>query len=94
MRRLRFLVMLVLGLGVAAPLAAPEATRTADAATVARTKIRYYLPYTVDGLASGPAVADTVSGQCMVPSLAAVGRPDARTCIAVDSNELRDPCFE
>jgi hypothetical protein len=80
---------LVPGSGFAA---AQEATP--EAAAVERTNVRYFLPYTPDGLATGLSVSGEVSGSCLTESLAAVGRPDAWVCTEAESGDRYDPCFE
>ena len=76
------------------PGAAVAQEATPQAATVERTNIRYFLPYTPDGLAAGLTVSGEVSGACFSESLAAVGRPDAWVCSALESGDRYDPCFE
>ena len=96
MRCLLVLMIALVGMGSAADAAtAQEATPTSgDVASVARTNIRYFLPYTPDGLASGLTVRESVSGFCADSSLADVGRPDAWTCFAAETSQRYDPCFE
>jgi hypothetical protein len=76
------------------PASAQDATPTVETASAARTNLRYFLPYTPDGLAAGLNVVAETSGVCLFPSLADVGRPDAWACMDLDTNEIFDPCFE
>lgn len=76
------------------PASAQDATPVVETATVARTNLRYFLPYTPDGVAADLNVVAETSGACLVPSLADVGRPDAWACTDLDTNEIFDPCFE
>lgn len=73
---------------------AQEATPAAAPASVARTNLRYFLPYSADGLAADLNVVAETSGVCLHPSLADVGRPDAWACLDPETNEIFDPCFE
>jgi hypothetical protein len=94
---MRWLLVLMIALGGmgAGVATAQEATpTTGDVASVARTNLRYFLPYTPDGLASGLTVTETASGICADPSLADIGRPDAWTCFDLETNDRFDPCFE
>jgi hypothetical protein len=97
MRRLLLALCALLTLGLAGPavLAAQEATPAAGtvATAVARTDVRYLLPFTPDGLNPEFTATATVEGSCGFPSIAVLGRPDAWDCISAD-NEIFDPCFE
>lgn len=96
MRCLLVLIIALVGMGAGTGAAtAQEATpASGDVASVARTNVRYFLPYTPDGLASGLTVTETVSGICAESSLADLGRPDAWTCSDLETSERYDPCFE
>jgi hypothetical protein len=84
--------ILVGGIGMAT---AQQATPTAGtSASVAYTNIRFFLPYTPDGPASGLTVTSEASGVCLEQSLADIGRADAWVCVDSMSNEQFDPCFE
>jgi len=76
-------------------VSAQDATPTADpsATDVARTDVRYLLPFGPDGLNPGLTVSATVEGVCGFSSIVALDRPDAWDCISTD-NEIFDPCFE
>jgi hypothetical protein len=76
------------------PGSAQEATPAAETVSAARTNLRYFLPYTPDGLAADLNVVAETSGVCLFPSLADVGRPDAWACMDLDTSEIFDPCFE
>ena len=77
------------------PAAAQQATPTAsDLSSVAHTNVRYFLPYTPDGLAPGLNVTAEASGTCVELSLADIGRADAWDCSDATSSERFDPCFE
>jgi hypothetical protein len=85
-------VSLIGGIG---PTVARQATPTAiDLASVPYTNVRYFLPYTPDGLAPGLTVAAEATGVCTSLSLADIGRADAWACADSTSDELFDPCFE
>jgi hypothetical protein len=85
-------VSLVGGIG---STVARQATPTAiDLASVPYTNVRYFLPYTADGLAPGLTVAAEATGVCTSLSLADIGRADAWACADSTSDELFDPCFE
>jgi hypothetical protein len=96
---MRYLLTVVLvatslaaGIGSAA---AQQATPTAsDLSNVAYTNVRYYLPFTPDGLAPGLNVASEASGTCVEMSLADIGRADAWDCSDATSGDRFDPCFE
>jgi hypothetical protein len=97
MRRLLVALCSLLTLTLAGPaiVAAQEATPEAGtvATTVARTDVRYLVPFTPDGLNPQFTATATVEGSCDFPSIAVLGRPDAWDCISAD-NEIFDPCFE
>ncbi len=76
------------------PASAQDATPVAEPTSAAHTNLRYFLPYTPDGLAADLTVVAETSGVCLFPSLADVGRPDAWACMDLDTNEIFDPCFE
>ncbi len=83
---------LIAGVGSAA---AQEATPTAtDLGSVAYTNVRYFLPFTPDGLAPGLNVTGEASGTCVELSLADIGRADAWFCSDASSGDQYDPCFE
>ena len=86
------LVLAVVGPAIAA---AQDATPPAGPAAtdVARTDVRYFLPFTPDGLNPGLTVAARTDGVCGFESAAVLGRPDAWDCIGAD-NQVYDPCFE
>ena len=71
----------------ATPAAGPSATG------VARTDVRYLLPFGPDVLNPELTVSATVEGVCGFSSIVALDRPDAWDCISTD-NEIFDPCFE
>ncbi len=91
--RLLFVLMLVLS-GIAAGGVGAAAQDDAAAGDVPRTNVRFVIPYSQDGLASGLTVTEEVSGFCATTSLADVGRPDAWVCTNPDTGERYDPCFE
>ena len=97
MRRLLVALCALLALALAGPVMvfAQEGTPEAGpgATEVARTDIRYLLPFGPDGLNPGLTVAATVEGVCGFSSIVALDRPDAWDCISAD-NEIFDPCFE
>ncbi|MFN8590496.1 MAG: hypothetical protein U0031_03460 [Thermomicrobiales bacterium] len=66
----------------------------AQDANLERTAVRFILPYTRDGLASGLTVTSESSGFCTGISLADIGRPDAWSCTDAKTSEILDPCFE
>ncbi|MGH2603246.1 MAG: hypothetical protein ACRDJ9_28165, partial [Dehalococcoidia bacterium] len=76
MRWLLGLLIAMLGLG-AGTVGTVAQDATPAAAEVTRTNVRYFLPYSGDGLASGLTVTETVEGHCLSSSLANIGRPDA-----------------
>jgi hypothetical protein len=97
MRRLLVALCALLALALAGPMlvSAQEGTPEAgtDTTDVARTDIRYLLPFGPDGLNPGLTAATTVEGVCGFSSIVALDRPDAWDCISAD-NEIFDPCFE
>src|SRR5262245_48133470 len=96
---MRYLVMAVLvaatvGAGIG-PAAAQDATPTASAqSSLPYTNVRYFLPFTPDGLAPGLNVTAEASGTCAELSLADIGRADAWFCSDAASGDQFDPCFE
>lgn len=94
MRALFALLIGLISLSGVFPASAQDATPVAETVTAARTNLRYFLPYSPDGLAADLNVVAETSGVCLVPSLADVGRPDAWVCTDLDTNEIFDPCFE
>jgi hypothetical protein len=97
MRRLLVALCALLALALAGPVlvSAQDATPAAGAgaADVARTDVRYLLPFGPDGLNPALTVAAEVEGVCGFSSIVALDRPDAWDCISAD-NEIFDPCFE
>jgi hypothetical protein len=97
MWRLLVALSALLALALVGPVlvSAQDATPTASpsAADVARTDVRYLLPFGPDGLNPGLTVSATVEGVCGFSSIVALDRPDAWDCISTD-NEVFDPCFE
>lgn len=94
---MRVLIALLIGvtsLVGAVPASAQEATPTAESASAKRTNVRYFLPYTPDGLAADLTEVGEASGACLFPSLADVGRPDAWACMELETSQILDPCFE
>ena len=77
-------------LAVPAIAVAQDATPAAD---VARTDIRYLVPFGPDGLNSGLTVGTEAEGVCGFSSSALLDRPDAWDCISAD-NEIFDACLE
>ena len=67
---------------------APEGTAGPE---LARTNVRYFLPWTPSGLNPGLAVTHHESGTCDVRSAADAARPDAWRCA---TPVPIDPCFE
>jgi hypothetical protein len=88
-------VLITLTLAGPALVSAQDATPEAGAGTaaVARTDVRYLLPFGPDGLNAGLTEAATVEGVCGFASIVALDRPDAWDCISAES-EIFDPCFE
>jgi hypothetical protein len=87
-------VALSLAAGIG-PAAAQEATPIAtDLSNVPHTNVRYFLPFTPDGLAPGLNATDEASGTCAEQSLADFGRSDAWFCTDSSSGDQYDPCFE
>ena len=66
---------------------------TPGAGSLARTDVRYVLPFGPDGLNPGLTVTATEAGTCGFTSSAALDRPDAWDCIGA-SDQVYDPCFE
>lgn len=95
MRRLLVLVVVLIGLSSGGVLAAAQdATPAAQgAAPLARTNVRYVLPYVEGGLSPDLNVVGTESGVCDGGSVADPARPDAWSCAGTESPSL-DPCFE
>jgi hypothetical protein len=96
LRRLTAVLALILvagfvAFGHAAPLTAQDATPAAE--SLARTDVRYVLPFTLEGLNPGLTVTATVDGICGFSSIVALDRPDAWDCLSADQ-EIYDPCFE
>jgi hypothetical protein len=88
------LVAAVLAVGIS-PVAAQEGTPVpGNLAGISYTNIRFFLPYTPDGLAPGLTVTTEASGVCLEQSLADIGRSDAWVCADAMNNEHYDPCFE
>ena len=87
--------LLALTLGAPVIGVAQEATPTAETAgsDMARTDLRYVVPYTPDGLNPGLTVAATEEGICGFASSQALDRPDAWDCLSA-SSQVYDPCFE
>ena len=92
MRRLLVALSALLALAVAAP-AIVAAQDTTPAGDVARTDIRYFLPFTPDGLNPGLTASENENAVCGFSSAAVLDRPDAWDCIG-DNNQIYDPCFE
>ena len=96
-RRIVPVVLVVLALtgvpsGGRPAVTAQEATPTGTAApdgSLARTNVRYFLPYNADGLNPDLTVLGEITATCDTPSSASPGRPDARRC-----GPGLDPCFE
>ena len=59
-----------------------------------RTNVRYFFPFTGDGLNPALTVRAEERGSCGHESLASPGRPDAWNCVGETSNAIYDPCFE
>src|SRR5581483_6523324 len=93
---MRVLLVLLIAAAGFAPGAAGVAAQTGTpaASEIARTNLRYFLPFSEDGLASSLTVTKNVKGECLLPSLADVGRPDAWMCSDPATDEIFDPCFE
>ncbi|HET7092399.1 MAG TPA: hypothetical protein VFI22_02950 [Thermomicrobiales bacterium] len=73
--------------------AAQEATPGPAAAALTRTNVRYFLPFSPDGLNPGLTVTDRADGTCDSSSSVLFGRPDAWFCIEAAGGVL-DPCIE
>jgi hypothetical protein len=80
--------------GVFGDVAAQEATPARGTAAPMRTNVRYFLPFTGDGLNPGLSVRAEETGSCAHESLSSPGRPDAWNCVGETSNAIYDPCFE
>lgn len=98
MPRLLFVALAaMLAIVLAGPIAgiAQDATPAADSATpgLARTDVRHFLPYGLDGLNPELTVVSEDSGVCAYESLSVPGRPDAWDCIGGESSAIYDPCF-
>jgi hypothetical protein len=85
------LVAGIVAVGHAAPVTAQDATPAAG--SLARTDLRYVLPFGPDGLNPGLTATTTQDGSCGFASAAALERPDAWDCIGADG-QIYDPCFE
>ena len=87
----------LLALTLVAPMSglAQDATPTAETAgsDIARTDVRYLLPFTPDGLNPGLTAVTEEEGVCGFPSAAALDRPDAWDCMGAEG-QIYDPCFE
>jgi hypothetical protein len=96
MRYLLTVVLIAMSLVAGtAPARAQEATPTAaDFGNLDYTNVRYFLPFTPDGLAPGLNVTGEVSGTCVEQSLADIGRGDAWFCTDASTGDQYDPCFE
>jgi hypothetical protein len=97
MRRLLVALFALSALAFAGPVIvfaqdAPPADG-AEGTALDRTDVRYFLPFTPDGLNTGLTVSEDESGVCGFSSIVALDRPDAWDCIG-DSNQIYDPCFE
>jgi hypothetical protein len=91
------LTLTMLAAGLVRSAVAQEATpapASGAVTTLTRTNVRYFLPFTGDGLNAGLTVRAEDRGSCAHESLASPGRPDAWNCIGATSNEIFDPCFE
>jgi hypothetical protein len=96
-RLLAFIVALLVAIGgVPSAASGQEATPAAETLTIARdrTDLRYFLPFTDEGLNPGLTVTGEERGTCDHESITSPGRPDAWNCIGEESNEIFDPCFE
>ena len=96
LRRLSAVLVLILvagfvAFGHAAPVTAQDATPAAGA--MARTDVRYLLPFTPDGLNPGLTATATEEGVCGFSSIVAFDRPDAWDCLGA-GGQVYDPCFE
>ena len=84
----------MLSAGLPGASSAQEATPTPAEAATGRTNVRYFLPFTGDGLNPALTVRAEERGSCGHESLASPGRPDAWNCVGETSNAIYDPCFE
>ena len=101
MRSLFVLVAALVGLSSGALLAAAQDATPAPASTttqpgglgtgLVRTNVRYFLPFTGDGLNAGLTVVGNESGVCDAGSVSDPARPDAWLC---SSTGVVDPCFQ
>src|SRR5687767_11815798 len=89
MRRL----LVALGVLVALAFAGPTVVVAQDAAPTDATDVRYFVPFTPDGLNPGLTAAETIEGVCGFESIAVLGRGDAWDCTGAN-NQIYDPCFE
>jgi len=94
--RVSLTVVVVMLFGITA-LAGQPVARAQDATpatgSLARTDLRYVLPFTPDGLNPGLTATATAEGVCGFASSAALDRPDAWDCIGAE-DQIYDPCFE
>jgi hypothetical protein len=88
------LLAVVAGLGWTIATA-QEATPAAGApvAPLTRTNVRYYLPYSPNGLNPALKATDRATGTCDGGSSVLPGRPDVWFCVETGGGVL-DPCFE
>jgi hypothetical protein len=89
-------IVVVMLFGITALAGQPVARAqdaTPAAGSLARTDIRYILPFTPDGLNPGLTATATEEGVCGFASAAALDRPDAWDCIGAE-DQIYDPCFE
>ena len=101
MRSLLVLVVALVGLSSGALLAAAQDATPVPASTtnqpggpatdLARTDVRYFLPFTGDGLNAGLTAVGNESGACDAGSVSDPARPDAWLC---SSTGVVDPCFQ
>lgn len=79
----------------ALPAAAQDAAGTpvAPPAAAGRTNVRFFVPFTPDGLNPGLRVARETTGSCGERSLADFGRDDAWFCFETETSGILDPCF-
>ena len=96
-RYIRFMsVIVVTLLGVTALGGQPAASAqdaTPAAGQVARTDVRYVVPFGPDGLNPGLTATTEEEGVCGFASAAALDRPDAWDCTGAEG-QIYDPCFE
>ena len=94
--RVSLTVVVVMLFGITA-LAGQPTARAQDATpatgSLARTDLRYVLPFTPDGLNPGLTATATAEGVCGFASSAALDRPDAWDCLGAE-DQIYDPCFE